>query len=165
MENKINKTYLIIGTNLGNRLENLAIAKNLIEKNIGSIVKASSIYETEPWGVARQSNYYNQVIYVYTPLSAATLLAQIHSIEKSMGRVRTKKYEARIIDIDILFFNHEQYSTDELIIPHSRIPERKFVLIPLKEIAASFIHPVLQQSVSTLLQQSNDPLQVNKVHV
>lgn len=158
MENKVNEAYLIMGTNLGKRAGNLAIARKQIEENIGLVQKLSSIYETEPWGIADQPAFYNQAVKIHTPLSAIQVLACIHQIEHEMGRVRQEKYGARIIDIDILFFNDEVYNTVQLIIPHPRITERNFVLAPLAEIAPGFIHPVLQQPVSALLELSTDPL-------
>ncbi|GAB3423679.1 2-amino-4-hydroxy-6-hydroxymethyldihydropteridine diphosphokinase [Niabella aquatica] len=163
MKNKVNEIYLITGTNLGNRLKNLNTATGFIEKDIGLVVKRSSVYETEPWGLAGQPAFYNQVLLVHTRLTADEVLAAIHRTEKAMGRIRLEKYGTRIIDIDILFFNHEIYDTETLIIPHPRITERNFVLMPLAEIAGHFIHPVLQQPVSALLPQSKDPLYVKKV--
>jgi len=163
MENKVNETYLITGTNLGNRMEHLKTAIAFIEKDIGMLIKSSSVYETEPWGLSDQPAFYNQVLLVHTPLSAGEVLVAINKIEKAMGRIRGEKYGARTIDIDILFFNHERHNTETLTIPHPRITERNFVLMPLAEIAGTFIHPVLHQPINDLLLQSKDPLYVKRV--
>lgn len=163
MENKVNEAYLIIGTNLGKRMENLAIARKKILESIGSLQKHSSIYETAPWGITNQPAFYNQAVVVHTRLNAMQVLACINKIEDQMGRIRKEKYGARVIDIDILFFNNEIHHTEQLTIPHPRITERNFVLAPLAEIAGNFIHPVLHQPLSTLLLQSKDLLHVKRL--
>ena len=103
----MNNCFLIIGGNLGNRRLNLATAIQYIEKKAGVIKRLSSVYETAPWGVEQQPDYYNQVIEMLTPLGANELMATLLDVEKEMGRVRSEKYGARTIDIDILFFNDD----------------------------------------------------------
>ncbi len=163
MENNINNTYLIIGSNLGNRNLNLTEAAKLIQTYIGAIILQSSVYETEPWGISNQPAFYNQVLQVRTALDAEATLVAINMIENKMGRIRQEKYGARVIDIDILFFNDVIQHTDRLTIPHPRIAIRNFVLAPLEEIAANWVHPVLHKTVQTLWQECKDKLSVKKL--
>ncbi|MGI8580555.1 MAG: 2-amino-4-hydroxy-6-hydroxymethyldihydropteridine diphosphokinase [Chitinophagaceae bacterium] len=156
----MNLAYLLIGGNLGDRICNLGIAKSLIEKQLGDIVSVSSIYETAPWGINEQPDFFNQVLLIKTKLSPDKIMRSILSIEKKMGRVRSQKNASRIIDIDILFFNDEVIKLKNLTIPHPEIQNRKFVLIPLHEIAPDIIHPVFKQSIKNLLQASKDKLEV-----
>lgn len=152
----MNNVFLILGGNLGERKKNLAKAAELLGKAAGRIKRCSPIYETEPWGVEGQPNYYNQVVEMLTDLDAHSLINTILEIEKQMGRIRTEKYDARTIDIDILFFNDDIINTGDLTVPHPRIQERRFVLEPLAEIAPEFIHPVLNRSVAALLKETSD---------
>ena len=154
--------FLGIGTNLGNRKNNLKRCSKLIEEKVGKIQLASSIYETEPWGVENQENYYNQVLKVRTKLSPLTLLYIINGIEKEMGRVRRQKWESRIIDIDILFFKNFRLNTSKLVVPHPFLSERNFVLKPLAEIAPDFIHPEKKKSVLDLLEACKDNSWIKK---
>src|ERR1035437_442086 len=156
----MNSTYLLIGGNLGNRIENLAMARSLIENELGKIIKASSIYETAAWGITKQPDFLNQVLLIKTKFSPEKMMQLILSIENKMGRVRTRKNASRIIDIDILFFNDEIISNENLTIPHPEIQNRKFALIPLNEIASDLVHPVFKQSIKNLLSTSKDKLQV-----
>lgn len=159
----MNNVFLILGGNLGERRENLAKAMALIGE-AGAIVKrTSSIYETEPWGAKDQPNYYNQVVEILTDLGAEELMKTILRIEKTMGRVRTEKYGTRTIDIDILFFNDETINSDSLTVPHPRIQERRFVLIPMNEIAPEFVHPVLNEPISKILTNTHDSSIVNRI--
>ena len=159
----MNNAFLITGGNLGDRKRNLETAVSLIEKNTGVIKRLSSVYETEPWGVEGQPNYYNLVIEMLTSLDAQTLMDNLLQIEQEMGRVRTEKYGARTIDIDILFFNDEIINTDTLTIPHPRLHERRFVLQPLAEIAPELTHPVLQKNIADLLHECPDTNVVKKI--
>jgi 2-amino-4-hydroxy-6-hydroxymethyldihydropteridine diphosphokinase len=156
----MNSTYLLIGGNLGNRIENLAMARSLIENELGKIIKVSSIYETAAWGITKQPDFLNQVLLIKTKFSPEKMMQLILSIENKMGRVRTQKNASRIIDIDILFFNDEIISNENLTIPHLEIQNRKFALIPLNEIASDLVHPVFKQSIKNLLSTSKDKLQV-----
>jgi len=156
----MNSTYLLIGGNLGNRIENLAMARSLIENELGKIIKVSSIYETAAWGITEQPDFLNQVLLIKTKFSPEKMMQLILSIENKMGRVRTQKNASRIIDIDILFFNDEIISNENLTIPHPEIQNRKFALIPLNEIASDLVHPVFKQSIKNLLSTSKDKLQV-----
>ena len=156
----MNSTYLLIGGNLGNRIENLAMARSLIENELGKIIKVSSIYETAAWGITKQPDFLNQVLLIKTKFSPEKMMQLILSIENKMGRVRTQKNASRIIDIDISFFNDEIISNENLTFPHPEIQNRKFAMIPLNEIASDLVHPVFKQSIKNLLSTSKDKLQV-----
>jgi len=156
----MNNVYLLIGGNLGNRVENLKTSHDLITRDVGTIVRQSSIYETAAWGVTDQPSFLNEVLQVSTNLKAETVLETILSIEERMGRKRIVKMGPRIIDIDILFFNEEIISLPHLKVPHPEIANRRFVLEPLNEIAPSYIHPVLQKNIHTLLLNCKDELDV-----
>jgi 2-amino-4-hydroxy-6-hydroxymethyldihydropteridine diphosphokinase len=152
--------FLQTGTNLGNRLENLAKANRWIEKQVGKIICLSSIYETEAWGITQQPLFLNQVLIVETELPAQEVLETILKIETRLGRIRKERWAERWIDIDILFYGEEVICTEGLEIPHPRIQERNFVLQPLAEIAADFIHPIFKKSIKELLRASEDRLNV-----
>lgn len=160
MENGI---FLLLGTNQGDRGKNLAAAKQLIEERAGKIVRFSSVYRTAAWGNHDQPEFYNQVIGISTTLSPQQLLEHILEIELELGRRRLEKWGPRIIDIDILFFHQLVIDTSNLTVPHPRMAERKFALVPLAEVAPSFHHPVLDKDVSTLLNECDDTLPVSLV--
>lgn len=156
------EVILLTGGNLGNRQENLAQAKLLIEQRCGNVIKSSSLFETAPWGKTNQPNFLNQVLIVETGLHPIALLEAILGIETDMGRTRGVKNDARTIDIDILYFGQEIHSEPFLSIPHPEIKNRRFVLVPLNEIAPNFIDPVHQQSINQLLTSCTDMLEVHK---
>ena len=158
----MNKAYLLTGGNLGNRLNNLSEARKLIEQYCGKIDAQSSIYETAAWGFKDQPDFYNQAVEVATELSSAELMKTILMIEEKMGRKRKIKMGPRIIDIDILLFNDEIIHQSHLTIPHERLHERRFALMPLAEIAPGVIHPIFKKSIAQLLSESTDTLDVNK---
>ena len=159
----MNIVYLLLGSNLGNSKEQLTLATKFVEEFIGAVTVSSSLYSTAAWGNTDQPDFLNQVIIINTTLSPFPLLKQILLIEKKMGRVRTVKNAARIIDIDILFFNNEIINEKNLVIPHPEIQNRLFVLTPLAEIAASLVHPVLNMSIKELLKICTDKLNVQKI--
>ena len=158
----MNTVYLLLGSNIGDSEQKLSVAIDMIENNIGKITKCSSIYRTAAWGNEDQSDFLNQIVVTASSLPAAAILEQIFAIEKEMGRVRTTKYAARVIDIDILFFNEEIIKAKNLIIPHTQIQNRRFVLIPLAEVAPLFKHPLLKKTAQELLLMCPDKLNVQK---
>ena len=159
----MNTVYFLLGSNLGNSKEQLLLAIENIEKYIGPIIKLSSLYSTAAWGNNKQPDFLNQVIIVQTLLAPQIVLNEILAIEEKMGRVRTVKNAARIIDIDILFFNSEIIKVKELVIPHPEIQNRRFVLIPLVEIAGLILHPILKKNAQELLNICTDNLNVQKI--
>lgn len=157
----MNKVYLLLGGNLGNRHWNLRSATEAIEKNIGKIVLSSSVYETAPWGMEHKQPFLNQVILVETELNPQPLLSAILSIESAMGRLRNAtQWQERTIDIDILFFNDEVQHQPNLTLPHPRLHQRKFTLVPLHEIAPQYVHPVYNKAIAQLLAECDDTLEV-----
>ena len=152
----MNNSVLLLGANIGNREEALQNAISLLAKYAGEVLIRSAIYETAPWGLTTQSSFLNQAITLRTSFSALNLLKEILNIEKEMGRIRMQKWEPRIIDIDILFFNEEVIQSDTLIVPHPLLQERRFALVPLNEILSSFIHPVFKCTISELVEHCVD---------
>lgn len=152
----MNRAYLGLGSNLGNREEILQQAIIEIEKQVGSIVSLSAFYETAPWGFDSPHPFLNAAIAVNTPLSPLALLDATQTIECSLGR--TKKsingaYSDRPIDIDLLFYNDLVKESEQLTLPHPLLHQRTFVLEPLAEIAPTLYHPLLQEDINHLLQQ------------
>jgi len=156
----MNKVFIITGGNIGDRMKNLETAEKMIEQQIGHVIQTSKIYETEAWGINDQPSFYNQVLIVETNFSSDKVIKKILKVEENMGRVRTIKNAARNIDIDILFFNDDIVNEENLTIPHPQMINRRFVLMPLNEIASAKIHPVYNKSVSQLLTECKDELKV-----
>lgn len=149
--------YLILGSNLGNRLHFLQQAKQQLTEKAGRIISQSSLYETEPWGFNHDNQFINQVIILQTQLLPADLLTEIKNIEKLLGREKGKeRYTARTIDIDILFYDNLIVNTPQLTIPHAEIPNRRFVLEPLCEIDGEFFHPCFKKPIKELLSECSD---------
>ena len=159
----MNKIFLGLGSNLGDKIENLKFALVEINLEIGRITAVSSIYETEAWGVINQDNYYNLVLAVETTILPLALIEKILKIEEKLGRKRDKKWDCRIIDIDILFYDNLIISTNNLQIPHPFIHKRNFVLEPLNEIDSSLIHPKLRKSINYLRSISEDKSWIHKL--
>ena len=154
----MNKAILLIGGNLGDRTGHLKEAVDLIGKLVGKVEKTSALYETAAWGVTEQPDYLNQGLVVSTDMDALTLLHTVLEIERNIGRIRQQKWGARVIDIDVIFFNKEVINLPELKVPHPQLQFRQFVLVPLQEIIPNWEHPVLHKTIHTLLKQCTDPL-------
>jgi 2-amino-4-hydroxy-6-hydroxymethyldihydropteridine diphosphokinase len=154
--------YLMLGSNLGNKLENIEQSLKLIEELIGRIANKSSLYESEAWGYSDSLSYYNMAVCAHTDLSAFELLRCCQLIEDRLGRVRTTKvYQARTIDIDILFYNKQIINEKQLIIPHPHIAKRRFVLEPMCEIDPLLVHPLTGMKLEEHLKLCEDKCWVN----
>ena len=144
--------FLALGTNLGDRESNLSRARELLSQRM-KIIDASPIYITPPWGFEEQPDFLNQVLQVQTEIAPRPLLRYLKKIESKMGRVKTFRNGPRLIDIDILFYGQRVVKSSKLSIPHPRLHERAFVLVPLNDIAPDFVHPVLNITVETMLSE------------
>lgn len=159
----MNKIYILLGSNLENPKKQLSAARSFIKKDIGKIIRTSSLYQTAAWGNTEQPDFLNQVIIVESKFNSAETIDKILEIEIKMGRIRTTKNAPRLIDIDILFFNKEIIDKSKLTVPHPQIQNRRFVLIPLNELSPNYTHPVLQKNIHTLLLHCTDELNVKKI--
>jgi 2-amino-4-hydroxy-6-hydroxymethyldihydropteridine diphosphokinase len=157
------KVYLLTGSNFGNSKALLNQAKLSVIQHIGAVTAASSLYQTAPWGNTNQQHFLNQVLEVSTNLASKEVLTTILNIEQQMGRTREEKWAPRTIDIDILFFNNNIIDEHDLKIPHPLLHQRRFTLVPLAEIAPNYIHPLLHQTVTNLLQHCSDNSVVEKL--
>ncbi|MFZ3564880.1 2-amino-4-hydroxy-6-hydroxymethyldihydropteridine diphosphokinase [Tenacibaculum finnmarkense] len=157
-------TYLSIGTNQGNRLENLQNAINLIAKNIGTVQQIASVYETPSLGF-KGADFYNTCIKVSTCLSPEKLIKNLLYLEDELGRTRKNKggYTDRIIDLDILLYNDEIIFSENVIVPHPRMLQRKFVLVPLVEIAKKTLHPTVKKPLYDCLKNCTDTSKISKI--
>ena len=153
-------TFLLLGANLGDRVQTLRRAVELITERVGTVVLQSGLYETAPWGVMDQPSYLNQVLAVETNLEPDVVLVQTQTIEQELGRVRLEKWGARVIDIDILYYDQLILQTNTLTIPHPYMHQRRFTLVPLAEIASDFVHPVLLKTTVELLAECEDESEV-----
>jgi 2-amino-4-hydroxy-6-hydroxymethyldihydropteridine diphosphokinase len=148
------QVFLALGTNIGDREANLCKARKALAPKV-TIIKESPIYITPPWGFEDQPEFLNQVLEVRTKMRPGRLLAYLKRIEKKMGRLKTFRNGPRLIDLDILFYGQRVIERSKLRIPHPRLHERAFVLVPLEDIAPDFIHPVLNMTVETMLSKIN----------
>jgi len=166
--------FLLLGSNRGNRQDYLKQACDLLQLHAGTLIRSSSVYETEPWGFSDDIPFLNQVLEIDTQLSPEDLLTRLLETETRLGRIRpdanrkscatniqpygqpASSYSGRTIDIDLLFYGDQLIFTDTLMVPHPRLHERRFTLSPLAEIAPEFIHPLLKKTISVILQNCND---------
>lgn len=155
----MNGIYLLLGSNLGDRLLNLKTATNLLEAVGIRILNESSIYETEPWGKADQGWFLNLVLQTETALEPTQLLELCLETEKRMGRKRKEKWGERLIDIDILYYENQIIEGKKLSIPHPAIADRRFTLIPMCELQPNGKHPILDKSQVELLSTCDDNLE------
>jgi len=143
--------FLGLGSNLGDRGQALQSAvQHIAILPETAVLRCSSVFETEPWGEMEQNAFYNAVVEIHTVLDPQALLAAVKGIERKMGRIESKKYGPRLIDIDILLYGSTVLDLKHIAIPHPMLPRRQFVLKPLRELAAEMIHPVEQATIADL---------------
>ncbi|MGO4817464.1 2-amino-4-hydroxy-6-hydroxymethyldihydropteridine diphosphokinase [Flavobacterium sp. W22_SRS_FP1] len=151
------QVILSLGSNQGNRLENVKDCIELLHQEIGTVIKVSKIYETPSWGF-ESDPFYNCALVLNTFSSAHRILTQVLKIEKKLGRIRNQRkgYQSRIIDVDLIAFDNVIIETEKLQIPHPLMQDRKFVLLPIQDLNVDWEHPVLKKSIATLLQDCPD---------
>jgi 2-amino-4-hydroxy-6-hydroxymethyldihydropteridine diphosphokinase len=155
--------YLGLGTNLGDRETKLNEALEKLNYSAGNVISSSAIYETEPWGFQAETMFLNMVVSLRTRLTPDMLLKRLKKIETELGRKRTGEgYTSRTIDIDILLYEDLIINKPDLKVPHPLIRERKFVLVPLCDIAADLVHPVFKKTFAVLLKECKDDVQVKQ---
>lgn len=155
--NTQHQVILSLGTNLGNKLQNIAKCISLLHKEVGTIVRVSSVYESASWGF-ESDFFYNCAVLMHTPLSAQKVLKRVLKVEKKMGRIReqTSGYQSRIIDVDIIAYDEECIQTVNLEIPHKFLKERLFVLLPLQELMSNWTHPIDKRNINDLVKECKD---------
>ncbi|HPS62057.1 MAG TPA: 2-amino-4-hydroxy-6-hydroxymethyldihydropteridine diphosphokinase [Bacteroidales bacterium] len=162
------EVYILLGSNRGEREGMILRALEMIHAQAGRVVRLSGLYETAPWGFNDPVAFLNQVAEIDTDLGPEELLESLLTIETRLGRIRPPEgcgcgiggeaaYESRTIDLDILFYGNRMVFTDKLMIPHPRLHERRFTLVPLNDLAPDFVHPLLKASISSLLKRCTDP--------
>lgn len=146
------QVVLSIGSNQGNRLENIQSCINLIHQEIGAVIQVSKLYETPAWGFESDA-FYNCALLLHSNSSAQKILSQVLKVEKQLGRIRTDQqgYQSRIIDIDLIVFDDQIIETEKLQIPHPLMQNRKFVLLPIQDLELNWKHPVLQKTIFELV--------------
>ncbi|AYA36955.1 2-amino-4-hydroxy-6-hydroxymethyldihydropteridine diphosphokinase [Hymenobacter oligotrophus] len=160
--NHKHNAYLLLGSNLGDRVATLHRALVALAAKAGKIVSVSGVYETAAWGNQGQPAFLNQAILLNTDLGPEQLLDACQQVEQAFGRERLEPWGPRTLDVDILFFDDVVLHTERLTIPHPRLPERMFVLAPLSDIATTYVHPELHKSVADLLADCPDKLPVEQ---
>ena len=160
----MNKAILSLGTNLGDKRSHLSETVKALNK-LGKVSSVSSIYQTPAWGFESE-DFYNISLILETELNSDSLLKNVLQLELEIGRIRDKDikgYQARVIDIDIVFFNNEIINTTNLIVPHPRMHQRLFVLVPTEEILPDYKHPILNKKLSELIELCEDDSEISKV--
>jgi len=152
------KVYIGLGSNLGNREEQLLNAVQLLIENGSDFLECSSVYESEAFGFESETTFYNMVVLIETELSPMNLLGILKNIESALGRVKLKanEYESRTIDLDILFYDSEVINTIDLIIPHRHFADRKFVLVPMSELNPLLVNPLAKKTINWHLEKTSD---------
>lgn len=162
IDKRNNMVVLSLGGNVGNVKRTFLKSIGLLEEKIGKVRLASSVYKTKAWGIEDQSDFLNQVMVLDTILPPSEVLQLCLEIELELGRDREEKWQERVIDIDLLFYENKVINSKELVIPHPYIQDRNFVLFPLSEIIPDFIHPLLGETVLELKKSCTDKLPVIK---
>lgn len=158
------KLFLLLGGNLGNKEQIFSDARTRLQEELGPIQELSSVYETEPWGFESEDLFWNQVVVIETQLDPVAVLKCTKAIELELGRIRkAARYTSRLIDIDLLFYDDLVFHEPNLELPHPRMIDRRFVLEPLTEVAADFVHPVFKQRIIDLLEDCSDELEVKRL--
>ena len=154
---------ILLGTNQGNRVQYLQKAIDLLKGQFGDFVSQSSIYETDAWGGVAQQSFLNQIVIFEVEGCPATMLKICLSIEHKLGRERFEKWGDRCIDIDILFYGKSIIKTPDFSLPHPRMQDRKFTLVPLAELRPNLLHPTFNKSILCLLEECPDALEVRMI--
>ena len=151
------QVVLSIGSNQGNRLENIQSCINLIHQEVGTVIQVSKLYETPAWGFESDA-FYNCALLLHSNLSAQKILSQILKVEKKLGRIRSGQqgYQSRIIDVDLIVFDDEIIDSEKLQIPHPLMQDRRFVLLPMQDLKLDWKHPIFQKTISELIAISPD---------
>ena len=160
---ELGKCHLHLGSNIGSRKVNIARAIQMIEEDIGPIHSSSAYFETEAWGKTDQADFNNIALEVEHYLTPYQLLDKVNEIEDRLGRIRREKWQERVIDIDIIFMEDIIIDTDRLTIPHKWMEKRNFVLYPMAEIAADFVHPILNKTIEELLSECEDSSKITRI--
>jgi 2-amino-4-hydroxy-6-hydroxymethyldihydropteridine diphosphokinase len=155
--------YILLGTNLGNKKLNLSNAIAKLSVNRINSKRTSSLYKTAAWGNTNQDYFLNQILEIDTDIDPIELLKICLKVEQDMGRIRNKKWESRVIDIDVLFYNDLILESNELTIPHKHLHQRLFTLLPMAELNPTLIHPVFNKTILELIQNCEDDLPVEKL--